>query len=63
MTPNADYGALSAEEQIDALAEVIMYEIPGEPSRGEGAIACAIRLLRAAYVADTIVDLPPNDGY
>lgn len=37
------------EEQVQELANVIMFEIPGEPSRSEGAIACAIRLLRKAY--------------
>jgi hypothetical protein len=55
VTSNADSGALSADEQIDALAEVIMHEIPGEPSRSEGVVECAIRLLRAAYAS-------PNDG-
>lgn len=37
-------------EQIDQLANVIMHEIPGEPSRSEGAVDTAIRLLRRAYV-------------
>jgi hypothetical protein len=36
----------SAATQIDHLAEVIMHEIPGEPSRSEGAVETAIRLLR-----------------
>lgn len=37
-------------DQIDELAAVIMDEIPGEPSKSEGAVECAIRLLREAYV-------------
>jgi hypothetical protein len=39
----------TAEQQIAALAQVIMEEIPGEPSRSEGAVECAVRLLREAY--------------
>ena len=33
--------------QVERLANVIMFEIPGEPSQSEGAIDTAIRLLRA----------------
>ncbi len=33
-------------EQIDKLASFIMSEIDGEPSKSEGAIDCAIRLLK-----------------
>ena len=32
--------------QVDRLANVIMFEIPGEPSQNDGAIDTAIRLLR-----------------
>ena len=35
------------EDQVRELANVIMFEIPGEPSRSKGAIECAIRLLRS----------------
>lgn len=38
------HGDLDA--QIRELADVIMHEIPGEPSADEGPVACAIRLLR-----------------
>lgn len=34
-----------AIKQIDCLAEFIMKNIEGEPSKSEGAIECAIRLL------------------
>ena len=34
------------EEQIEELARDIMQNYPGEPSRSEGAIETAIRLLR-----------------
>jgi len=33
-------------EQIDRLAEFIMSEVEGEPSKSEGAVDCAIRLLK-----------------
>ena len=36
------------ESQVKRLADVIMAEIPGEPSRSEGAVDTAIRLLRQA---------------
>lgn len=39
-----DYEPL--ESQVERLAQVIMHEIPNEPSQSEGAIDCAIRLLR-----------------
>jgi len=32
--------------QIDTLAEMIMAEVPGEPSRSEGACECAMRVMR-----------------
>lgn len=34
------------EAQIDRLARFIMEDFPGEPSRSEGAVDCAIRLLK-----------------
>jgi len=37
----------TAQEQINELAKFIMDEVPGEPSRPEGAVAVAIRLIRA----------------
>jgi len=37
---------MSAQEQIDNLANYIMEFIPGEPSQSEGAGDTAIRLLR-----------------
>lgn len=36
---------MSAEQQIKVLADYIMGNIPGEPSRDEGAGTCAVRLL------------------
>ena len=38
-------------KQIDELARFILEEVPGEPSRNEGAVECAIRLIKAKYVA------------
>lgn len=38
----------AAEGQIEELANVIMREVPGEPSQDEGAVACAIRLIRGS---------------
>jgi hypothetical protein len=40
----AERGELHAE--VERLASFIMDEIPGEPSQSEGAVDCAIRLLR-----------------
>lgn len=40
------------EDDILRLAEVIMHEVPGEPSQSEGAIDCAIRLLRKLAIHD-----------
>jgi hypothetical protein len=36
----------SLESQINRLAEFIMHEVPGEPSESEGAVDCAIRIIR-----------------
>ena len=38
----------AALREINKLAEFIIQEIPGEPSRSESAVATAIRLLRGA---------------
>lgn len=37
---------MSAEQQTGILANYIMAEIPGEPSRDEGAGTCGVRLLK-----------------
>lgn len=52
--PPADFiDSLKANRQIEALAHVIANEIEGEPSQSQGAVATAIRLLRAGqYQAD-----------
>ena len=39
------------EHQVQRLANFIMENIPGEPSQDEGAVDCAIRLLRDVYIA------------
>ncbi|MBA7633886.1 hypothetical protein ES703_41457 [subsurface metagenome] len=36
----------SAEEQIQRLATFIMLEVDGEPSQSEGAVDCAIRVIK-----------------
>lgn len=36
----------SLSEQTERLAKFIMEEIDGEPSKGEGAVDCAIRVIR-----------------
>lgn len=36
---------VGVRSQIDKLAEFIMDEVPGEPSRSEGSVDCAIRLI------------------
>jgi hypothetical protein len=46
----------TCEEQIGRLATFIMNEIPGEPSRSEGAVDCAIRLLRKGDLLNDLVD-------
>jgi len=37
---------MELQKQIDELASFIMAEVPGEPSRSEGAVATAIRIMR-----------------
>jgi hypothetical protein len=41
----------TASEQIERLAEFIMFEIPGEPSESQGAVDTVIRWIRAALPA------------
>ena len=36
----------TAKSQIDRLGKFIMDEVPGEPSRSEGAVDTAIRIIR-----------------
>ncbi len=36
--------------QLEKLSQFILNEVPGEPSRDEGAVDCAIRLMREFYV-------------
>lgn len=48
MTPNEAH--LTA--QIDRLARWIMANVPGEPSRSEGAVDTAIRLLAQAKLPE-----------
>lgn len=35
-----------AAGELDRLAKFIMAEVPGEPSRSEGAVDCAMRIIR-----------------
>lgn len=34
------------QDQIDELARFIIEHVPGEPSRSEGAVECAIRIIK-----------------
>jgi hypothetical protein len=34
------------EEQVNKLANFIMYEVPGEPRENENAVDCAIRIIK-----------------
>jgi hypothetical protein len=43
--PTAERAEEDTRSQIDRLGEYIAYNVPGEPSRSEGAVDCAIRLL------------------
>ena len=57
---------MSAEQQIEVVANYIMAHVPGEPSRSEGAGDCAVRLLttyRAALVQIMRELGVPNAGY
>lgn len=51
---------------VERLAGFVLAEIPGEPSENEGAVDCAIRLLRRAYVEETqgypLLDLVARHG-
>jgi len=48
LTHAANAKAAQVKEQIDILADHIIFNIPGEPSQSEGAGDCAIRLLDEA---------------
>jgi hypothetical protein len=53
-------------EQIDRLAEFIMAMVPGEPSLSEGAVDCAIRVMRKWRYAieDALKEIGvPTDAY
>lgn len=50
MRPHPLLGKDALRDQIERLAHVIMFEIGRQPSESEGAVDCAIRLLRKAYV-------------
>lgn len=41
---------MSAEQQTKIVADYIMANVPGEPSRSEGAGGCAVRLLNTYRV-------------
>ena len=43
----------TVSEQIGKLARFITEEIPGEPSQSEGAVDCAIRVMRDQQAACT----------
>ena len=60
---------MTSAEQIDRLAKFIMAEVEGEPSRSEGAVETAIRIIKAQAfriaraqevidVADVLRDVP-----
>jgi len=48
------------ESQIEKLANFIMQEIDGEPSKNEGAVECAIRLLKKCYDESKTLDKEPD---
>jgi hypothetical protein len=59
--PEAEYRAWEREgetprHQIGRLGQWIMENVPGEPSRSEGAVDCAIRLLRGLQLAPGLRD-------
>lgn len=62
MKANSNKSVKSCKKQLEELANVIMFEIPGEPSRSEGAIDCAIRLLRAAYATEPVSPSTGHEG-
>ena len=53
---------VAALNQIDRLAGFIMEAFPGEPSQDEGAVDCAIRLLRQARPAGLMTKAPPPNA-
>jgi hypothetical protein len=48
---------MTAQEQIDKLASFILAEVPDEPSRSEGAVDTAIRLIRRSIPSDELVQV------
>jgi len=59
----------SLESQVDRLAKFILKSVPGEPSRSEGAIDTAIRLLAEHYpggasgaIAEAVAEATANPG-
>ena len=48
----------SAKSQIEALADFIIAEVDGEPCQNEGAVDCAIRVIKILKS-----DLVTNDSY
>lgn len=42
----------SAKQELDRLADFILEHVPGEPSRNEGAVDCAIRILRRTLAVE-----------
>lgn len=50
-------------QQIDDLARFIMAEIPGEPSRDEGAVECAIRIMKKKNPSQPLIIGAVARGY
>ena len=40
------------EQQIEKLANFIMAKVPGEPSQSEGAVDCAIRIIKSSQCGE-----------
>lgn len=60
--PRADLGEESLTSQIDRLATFIMENVPGQPSHSEGAVACAIRIIKG-YLEGTVPALTDGVTY
>ena len=57
---------MSANQQTKLIADYIMANVPGEPSRDEGAGRCAVRLLAKYRIALTEIMSElgvPDEGY
>ena len=48
---------MTTKQQIEKLANFVMAEVPGEPSRSEGAVDCAIRVIKRLQ-AQTVHSTP-----